>query len=171
MSAADKTEPVPWPLSEMGRETEVRKEYLLFRTGTRFWSIPTDILVQAFYLDNITPIPLTPTIILGLTNIRGVALPVLDIGALFGKPTVIWRAKGKRSLLVQTEEYGFCILADEIGAIVSVADESKTTMDSEISCHAFVVDDIPRVELDAEKLVHLIRVITRREIKKSGIAT
>jgi len=70
-------------------------------------------------LDNLTPLPCTPEFVLGIMNVRGRILSVLDIRKFFGLPE-----KGitdlNRIIVLESGAMVFGILADEIGYVRSL---------------------------------------------------
>ncbi len=64
-------------------------------------------------LEHLIPLPCTPAFVLGIVNLRGAILPVLDLKRFFELPV-----KGltdlNKIIVLQSETIRFCILADEI---------------------------------------------------------
>jgi len=112
----------------------------------------------------LTPLPCTPAFILGIVNIRGRILPVLDLKKLFGLPT-----KGitdlHRIIVVQGHGLELGLLADVIVALLSIPEGSLqaslptlTGIRAEyirgITADRLVVLDLARILTDPAIVVH-----------------
>lgn len=145
-------------------------EYILFFAGERRWALPTAHVRQTFELDKLTPVPLAPAMVLGLTNLHGEAIPLIDLAALFDDPTALRRTKGMHSILVDFEEVCFALIVQSIDKISRIPDAVKTPFETEVSRFAFEMDKVSVTEIDVDKLIHLVRVATRRWILKAGLS-
>jgi hypothetical protein len=56
----------------------------LFRLGGRLCGVAAAFCKQFVHLEAVTPVPLAPSHLLGVTQLRGRILPVLDAGTLLG---------------------------------------------------------------------------------------
>ena len=68
----------------------------------------------------ITPLPKAPAIILGIVNVRGRILPVIDIKPLFGQPSPPRRALNK-VIIIHAEEMEVGLLADTIVGVRTIS--------------------------------------------------
>jgi purine-binding chemotaxis protein CheW len=59
---------------------------LLTRVGARLCAVPLAHAVETMRLLQVSPLADAPSFVRGLTIIRGVAVPVVDLGALLGEP-------------------------------------------------------------------------------------
>ena len=77
---------------------------------------------------NITPVPMMPTCVRGVINLRGAVVPVMDLLARFGKPSA---AVSKRTciVIVEVETDGVCQV---IGMVVDAVNEVLDIAPSEI---------------------------------------
>ncbi|MBN2441721.1 MAG: chemotaxis protein CheW, partial [Spirochaetales bacterium] len=69
------------------QDSEITKEYLITNCQTRFIGIQIEYLREVFDLkdDNaLSPIPFTPSYILGIINVRGEIIPVLSLAEILG---------------------------------------------------------------------------------------
>jgi chemotaxis signal transduction protein len=60
----------------------------LFRAGGRLCGVAAAFCKQFVHLEAVTPVPLGPAELLGVTQLRGRILPVLDTGSLLGPAPV-----------------------------------------------------------------------------------
>lgn len=61
-------------------------EALVFALGSEQYALPSAQVQEVRVLDQLTPLPGTPSFIAGLINVRGRIVPVLDPRPLFGLP-------------------------------------------------------------------------------------
>jgi purine-binding chemotaxis protein CheW len=71
---------------ENAAETELGEEILMFRLGDGEYSVPAQYVREVQTLGDVTPLPFTPSFVVGLVNIRGRLLAALDIRPLLDLP-------------------------------------------------------------------------------------
>ncbi|NWB31347.1 chemotaxis protein CheW [Pseudomonas gingeri] len=99
------------------RET-VPTQYLTFRLGQEMFAVSTLSVREIVEYGPITALPLAPPSIRGVTNLRGAAIAVLDLGVFFGgTPT----QQSPRSCIVMLETRGAS--AGLMGIIVDAVSE------------------------------------------------
>ncbi|MHB1842338.1 MAG: chemotaxis protein CheW [Sulfobacillus sp.] len=74
----------------------------------------------------VAPLPEAPEIVIGVINVRGSALPVLDIRKRLGLPTRAWDLTAKL-VVVQLQHGRIAVPVDEV---VGVRDQSRADMDA-----------------------------------------
>lgn len=83
------------------------------------YAVETRYVREVYPMDNLLPVPCTPEFVLGIVNVRGRIMSVLDIKKFFGLPE-----KGitdlNKIIVLESGEMEFGILADEIGYIRSL---------------------------------------------------
>ncbi|MEX2535599.1 MAG: chemotaxis protein CheW [Trueperaceae bacterium] len=94
-------------------------EVLEFDLAHERYAVSTDLVREVCALDSITPLPGTPEFVLGLINVRGEILSLLDIRRLFGLPD--GRTTGRHQvILLSGRNMSFGILADRIAGVRSL---------------------------------------------------
>lgn len=84
-------------LSTRSRATEVRAaaapaQYLAFMLGGEVFAMEILAIKEVIQYGNLTEVPLMPTFIRGVINLRGAVVPVVDLSVRFGRaPTEISR--------------------------------------------------------------------------------
>lgn len=75
------------------------KQVVIFALGQEEYAMPIEIVREITRLDNVRPIPQAPAYVMGLINIRGTAIPLIDLHSRFGiaKNEVDALAKGNSS--------------------------------------------------------------------------
>jgi purine-binding chemotaxis protein CheW len=71
---------------ESAAETNLGEEVLTFRLGEGDYSVPAQYVREVQPLGDVTPLPFTPAFLVGLVNVRGRLLAVLDIRPLLDIP-------------------------------------------------------------------------------------
>jgi purine-binding chemotaxis protein CheW len=96
---------------ESRQNTEAAVELIEFRLAQERYAIPTADVREVYPLKNLTPLPCTPPYVLGIINVRGQILPVIDIKRFFDLPQ-----QGitdlHRVIIVHNEEVELGIVAD-----------------------------------------------------------
>ena len=94
-------------------------EVLGFALGEECYGVETRQVREVVGLGEVTPVPSTPDFLLGVVNLRGQLLPVLDVGGLVGLPA---REASPRSRVVvlgaERPELG--VLADAVHEVTTV---------------------------------------------------
>ncbi len=93
--------------------------YLTFMLGDEKFAIPVDRVQEIVELDHVTKVPQTPDYMLGIINLRGKILPLLDTRLKLGLPTAE-RTRKNRILILDIQEDN---KATQVGAIVDLAKE------------------------------------------------
>jgi purine-binding chemotaxis protein CheW len=93
--------------------TDGSKGIIAFTLGAEVYGIESAFVREVFPLKDLTPLPGVPTYIIGIVNIRGQILSVIDLKEFFNLP-----AKGigelNKLLVLHNGSMEFGILADEV---------------------------------------------------------
>ncbi len=95
-------------------------ELLEFRLASERYAIETRHVQDVHPLRDLTPLPCTPPFVLGIVNVRGRILPVLDLKKFFDLPEP-GLTDLHRIILVRGNDLEFGVLADVIVGVRSVA--------------------------------------------------
>lgn len=102
-----------------GEDVEDVTEVLEFTLAYERYAVETQYVNQVAMLEQLIPLPCTPDFVLGIVNLRGTILPVLDLKNFFELPV-----KGLTDLnkivVLQSEKILFGILADEIVGVRNI---------------------------------------------------
>lgn len=113
-------------MSEIGYSSEINEElqnkYLVFYIDELF-ALELKNVIEIIGMKPITKVPETPDYILGVMNLRGEALPVLDMRARFKKAP---DCGGDRRCLIITrfEDMKLALLVDEVTDLVTINPEN-----------------------------------------------
>jgi len=105
--------------SSLGEDVEDAVEVLEFTLAYERYAVETQYVNQVAMLEQLIPLPCTPDFVLGIVNLRGAILPVLDLKNFFELPV-----KGltdlNKIIVLQSEKILFGILADEIVGVRNI---------------------------------------------------
>lgn len=103
--------------------------YLTFGLGAEKFAIPVDHVQEVVEFGQVTKVPNAPLYMLGIINLRGRVLPLLDTKLKLGLPSTTVTKKSRIMVLdILTEDDKNL----QIGAMVDVAREVVEISDSEI---------------------------------------
>lgn len=74
------------PVGFVGLAPQESQQYLTFMLGEKIFATSIYSIKEIIEYGQITEIPRMPSFILGVINLRGVVVPVIDLGVRFGKP-------------------------------------------------------------------------------------
>ena len=103
-----------------------QKQYLTFMLGGEMFGISILGIKEIIPYDGLTEVPMMPSCIRGVINLRGAVVPVMDLLARFGKPT---SAISKRTCIVIVEVEGetegggqdMGVVVDAVNAVLEIA--------------------------------------------------
>jgi purine-binding chemotaxis protein CheW len=99
--------------------TEAAVEIVEFLLATQRYGLETGWVDEVFPFKELTPVPCTPACFVGVVNVRGRMLAVLDLRRFLGLPS-----SGLRDLhtviILRSEEQDLGILADDVAGVRSV---------------------------------------------------
>ncbi|MHB8724038.1 MAG: chemotaxis protein CheW [Casimicrobiaceae bacterium] len=149
---------------ERAAGAEVSLDLLEFRLGQERYAVETRYVREVHPLRNLTPLPCTPLFMLGIVNVRGRIVPVLDIKKLFDLPE-----KGltdlHRIIIVDGNDLEIGLLADVIvGVQVLPVDRLQASLPSltgvrseylkGVTAERLVVLDLDHILTDPKIFVH-----------------
>jgi len=74
-------------------------------------------------LIQLTPVPLAPDYVMGILNLRGRIITVVDVGKRLGLPSR-WETKHPRNIIVRFENEFIGLFVDSIGDVIRTAREN-----------------------------------------------
>ena len=69
---------------ELHGQTEPQRQYLTFRGDQDLYGVATRQVREILELDQITLVPMMPSVVRGVINLRGVIVPIIDLAERFG---------------------------------------------------------------------------------------
>ncbi len=104
------------------------RQYIRFILNSTVFAVPMQNAMEIDYVPEVTPLPNLPQWILGICNLRGDLVSVVDLRQIFdlksgGADTA------KKLILIQNEDISTAIIVDKIVGML-FADEQKTKIDT-----------------------------------------
>jgi chemotaxis signal transduction protein len=135
--------------------------YVLAELGGRAVAVPMASLLEVADLAEIAPAPLAPRWLLGVTNLRGVVVPVVDLAALLGWET---GAPGRRALVLRDGRFRLALPVHGVHSVrwLDLAPAEETQAEAETPGEAAVsrevtIDGRPVWVVDAEAVLARVR--------------
>lgn len=100
-------------------------EVLEFFLSSETYAFETRFVKEVIQLKEVTPLPLTPNFMLGIINVRGALVSVIDLRKFFEIPANAL-SNLNRVILLQEGEIVVGVLADSIGGVWNIDKESIT---------------------------------------------
>ena len=126
-------------------------EVVVCALGREFFALPLESLAEIFKVSEITPLPLSPSYLMGIINVHGSLSSVLSLGRILG----LEESAEEGLLLILTPEYGGIALHVDtttgFTSYVTLEDVARDTPSKEGS-----VEIIEGVFRDGGKLISLI---------------
>jgi purine-binding chemotaxis protein CheW len=113
--------------------------YVLTRTGTEHYAFPVEDVLEVAGLEDVTPMPGAPSGILGVRNLRGQVLPVVDLGLMLGVGG--GRDTARRLVVVEQAGRQTGLAVDELEDVSSLP-ETRERPDSPFLTGAAVLDGV-----------------------------
>ena len=112
-------------LVETGSKPETgQKQYLTFLLGVEMFSIAILSIKEIIWYASLTEVPMMPTCIRGVINLRGAVVPVMDLSVRFSKQST---AVSKRTCIViveievEGEQQVVGVMVDAVNAVLEIA--------------------------------------------------
>lgn len=162
----DRAQQLAQPLQSDSLE-EGSLELLEFRLAQECYALETRHVHEVYPLKNLTAIPCTPAFVLGMVNVRGNIMPVIDIKKFFDLPD-----KGltdlHRIILVQGNDIEFGLLVDVIVGVCTIAADSlQPPLPTLIGIHSDYLKGVTKeclVVLDLDRILADPRIIVYEEM-------
>ncbi|MDR2931901.1 MAG: chemotaxis protein CheW [Oscillospiraceae bacterium] len=100
-------------------------QYLVFFLDGQEYAIAIEFIVDIINVQPITKVPNCPDFVIGITNLRGKFVPIIDMRLRFGKPQVEYT---DRTCIIVLEDMG-----ESVGLVIDSVSEVIDLDDSQIS--------------------------------------
>lgn len=138
------------------------EKYLVFLSGTEFFAIASRTIAEAAAALAVTRLPNAPTWLLGIANLRGEVISVLDFPAIL-KQEICTAAPNPKFIVLRSDifESGAAFAANRINEIVALSDEEIQIETNHNSPHIFgraVYKSQTLNLIDTEKLLASLKI-------------
>jgi purine-binding chemotaxis protein CheW len=115
-------------------EPDEEMRVCLFSIGEDTYAIPVELLTEVIIPQKIFPVPTTPSHVLGVINLRGNIVPIVDIRQALSLPPQAVAAG--QIAVVRHGAVTFGIAVDNVSAVTSVPVSSVLTIPAEFGAQA-----------------------------------
>ncbi len=157
-------------LAALVKTEEVREENLEvveFLLSQEKYGFESQYIREVYPLENFTPIPCTPAFVLGVINVRGQILSIIDMGRFFDLPQK-GITENNKVIILRSDDMEFGILADEISGVrmipVSEIQQSLPTLTGIRAEYLKGVTNDRVTLLDAKKILTDKNLIVYQEV-------
>ena len=151
---------------EQAGENIVR--YLEFSLGTEHFAIPLPVVNEVIAMPAITPVPMTPSHFLGVINLRGQVLSIIDLRR---KLNITKRQDSSEEAII-IGNVGFTNLGmtvDSINKVLPINEKLVNgTPNIESKIRKDYITGIYNIENSLVFLLDLKKILTPEDLKKSG---
>lgn len=98
--------------------------YITFHLDQEIFALSVDTVKEVLDYESIAPLPMAPDYVKGIVNLRGQAIPVVDLRSRFGLPPVMPGPNARILILefVQNQEHHLVgALADSVREVIEVS--------------------------------------------------
>lgn len=100
-------------------QEEEMESYLLFRVGREWFGLSIDIIMEILPMPSLTPVPLAPKEVLGITSLRGKVIPLISMNKLFNIPD--HTSKEPVVIVIEKDKEIIGCVVDEVKQSFSIA--------------------------------------------------
>lgn len=160
----------------VGATAAEAKQYLTFRLGGEMFSINILSIKEIIWYTNLTEVPMMPSCIRGVINLRGAVVPVMDLSARFGKAsTPVTKSSCIVIIEIDTQTQGdsqsMGVVVDAVQAVLEIPSseiEPAPTFGAKI--RSDFIEGIAKVNGKFVILLNVNRVLSAEEIGAMGQA-
>lgn len=108
-------------IMEESFEDTVHGKYLVLSLGEQQYAIAIEYVVDIINVQPITHVPNCPSFVMGITNLRGKAIPTVDLRLRFGK---VQKEYTDRTCIIVLEEQGASVglIVDSVAEVINLDD-------------------------------------------------
>ncbi len=118
-------------------ENDTGRQFVIFHSAGEMFAVPLAEVKEIIRVPDVVRMPLSPPALLGLANLRGTVLPVLDLRRLFNLPEVAVDDASRVVVLDQGQPVG--LMVDRMANVVTVdaervepVDRVRATIDTDL---------------------------------------
>jgi len=154
---------------ETGRDSD-RLKLVTFRLGRDRYGVTIDMVREIQRAEGITGVPTAPDFVVGVTNLRGSILSVVDIRSFFGLPPV---ARGPKSRILVVEGGGLTV-GLVVERVEEISDVKTTEIKPPLSFNKGIKEDYIRgivthrgemlIVIDLKKILENPRLVVEEKV-------
>ena len=101
----------------------VNRQYCTFKLDKHYFGVEVVNVQEVFRFQEMTSVPLAPSIVRGLINLRGQIITAIDLRAKL-RFDPLPEGEEPMNVVVRTDDGAVSLLVDEIGDVIEVSDDS-----------------------------------------------
>ncbi|MDZ4160839.1 MAG: chemotaxis protein CheW [Burkholderiales bacterium] len=150
------------------------KQYLTFMLGGEMFSLSILAIKEIIWYANLTDVPMMPSCIRGVINLRGAVVPVMDLSARFGKPpTPVTKSTCIVIIELAPDEEGehqhMGVVVDSVQAVLEIpASEIEPAPSFGAKIRPDFIEGIAKVNGKFVILLNVNNVLSTEEISRMG---
>ena len=102
---------------------EATRQFATFRFGIHLFGLPIEDVIEINRSLVITPVPLAPSYVAGVVNLRGQILTAIHLGRRLGMPERVSESDGLNNLIIGNREEPVSLLVEGIGDVIAVPED------------------------------------------------
>ena len=133
----------------------------VFALSKNLYAVDLQHIREVFPIESVTPIPGMPPVVIGMTNVRGSVVPIVDVRLLLELPQA--ETLPPFAVVLRHEDYQLAILVDGSPEIMTVLPEQfeplpdSSLEDSEAS--RFIVNGIVRIDDTVHQILDVTQLV------------
>ncbi len=148
-------------LDDEVKEDAQKGQFMTFQTGKEFFGIGISYIHEIIMMQPITPVPEVEDYIMGLINLRGKIIPVVDVRMRFKMSPVEYTDR-TCIIIIDVKNMMIGLIVEQIAEVVNIADDDIVSLPSlkrnEREQNKYVyglarVEGAVKMLLDPEKLI------------------
>lgn len=108
-------------MSEEHKLAEANLQLVIFRLRDEEFGIEINQVREILSLIDITPIPVSDEYIIGVINLRGEVIPVIDLARQFGLPVSSSLPKTARIVVIEAVDNTVGVIVDEVPQVIKIS--------------------------------------------------
>ena len=160
--------PSPVPVAGGANATQI-SQYLTFSLGEDLFAVGILAIKEIIQYGQITDVPLMPSYIRGVINLRGAVVPVIDLAARFGKGAM---NVGRRTCIViievetADERQVIGLMVDSVSAVLNIpAAEVEPVPSFGVGVRAEFIHGMARLKSRFVIILDVLRTFELRELE------
>jgi purine-binding chemotaxis protein CheW len=147
----------PQKVAKPSQSEDKSCHYVVFKIDRQHYALPLDHVIRAVRMVAFTPVPDAPHSVLGIINMAGQMLPVIDLRRLFGQTDKPLELEDLL-LIIQIQGQTVAVIVDEVLSILELTSTQVQSPPSAVSQSRFLAaavrqDDMMILVLDASRLL------------------
>ena len=142
--------------------------YLIFTVGREDFGIPIVQVVEIIGIQEITTVPELPGHVVGVINLRGKIIPVLDMRLRFKLEPMAYNDR-TCIIVVNIDAVTVGLIVDHVAEVIRIDEENiAPPPDAKLGFHSRYIKALGKVGDDVKLLLDCEKLLTEGEIAESG---